>query len=312
MDSIVFAFNGVFPILVYMTLGYLSRRLKMADVYTYTQMNSLVFKVFLPILIYINIYHSNILTMPLGGPIAYAIGATLVIFFASWALFARVEPIPRRRGVMIQAMFRSNYVLFGVPLVVSLLPDGGSGLTEILIAIVIPMYNLLAVFILQYYSKESMSLKGLVAGIFKNPLIIASILGILTLILQLDLPIIVESTLSRLGQVATPLALFVLGGQFFFSETRGYLRHLLIAVSSRLIIVPLIFISLAVLAGLRGEVLVSYLALFGGPVAVSSYTMTQQMDAEHELAGQILVYTSIFCLVTLFIFIAVMRQVGLI
>lgn len=298
--------------MAFMTLGDISRRLKMADIYTYTQMNSLVFQIFLPILIYVNIYQSSILTMPIWGPIGYAIAATLIIFMVSWILFAKLEPVHERRGVMIQAMFRSNYVLFGVPLVTSLLPDGGSGFTEILIAVVIPLFNFLAVFILQYYSKQSMSLKGLAIGLVKNPLIIASLLGILTLTLRITWPAIIESTLIRLGQVATPLALFVLGGQFFFSKTRGYARHLLLAVPGRLVVVPLIFVGLAALIGMRGELLVSLLALFGGPVAVSSYTMSQQMKAEHELAGQILVYTSICCIVTLFIFIAAMRQLGLI
>ncbi|MDD4461685.1 MAG: AEC family transporter [Eubacteriales bacterium] len=313
MSSMMFALNGVFPLFAAMSLGYLARRLKMADRETFVQLNKLIFQIFLPLLIYVNIYRSSILTVRLGGPILYAIGAILVIFGLSWLVISRTEPERRRRGVLIQAMFRSNYVLFGVPLANALLPEGGSGLTEVLIAIVIPLFNLMAVFILQFYRKEGrISPRILFKGIVTNPLIIASVLGLATLLAGIRWPVLLENTMAGLSAVATPIALFALGGQFFFSETRTYLFQLIAGVSARLMLVPLLALGGAILLGLRGEVLVSYLALFGGPVAVSSYTMTQQMNAEHELAGQILVYTSIFCVLTLFIWITVLRGFALI
>ena len=306
-SNFMFALNGVLPLFLAMSLGYISRAIKMADRETFVQMNHVVFRTFLPLLIYLNIYRSDILNVPLGQPIFFAIAAVLVIFFAGWAFYAKAESSGQRRSVLVQALFRSNYVLFGVPLANALLPEGGSGITEILIAIVIPLFNLLAVFILQYYSKTKMNLLQLIKGIVKNPLIIASVLGLLTVFSGLQLPAVLETSFGSLAGVATPLALFALGGQFYFSETRGYLKQLIIAVSGRLLVIPLLALGAAVLLGMRGEVLVSYLALFGGPVAVSSYTMAQQMKGEHELAGQILVYTSIGCIVTLFFWISLMR-----
>lgn len=313
MSSMMFALNGVFPLFAAMSLGYMARRLRMADRKTFVQLNKLVFRIFLPLLIYINIYRSSILTVRLGGPILYAVSVVLVIFGLSWLVISRTEPEHRRRGVLIQAMFRSNYVLFGVPLANALLPEGGSGLTEVLIAIIIPLFNLMAVFILQFYGNEGrISPKILLKGIIMNPLIIASVLGMATLLAGIHWPPLLENTLAGLAAVATPIALFALGGQFFFSETKMYKLQLIAGVSSRLVLVPLLALGGAILLGLRGEVLISYLALFGGPVAVSSYTMTQQMNAEHELAGQILVYTSILCVLTLFIWITVLRTFALI
>ena len=307
-SNFMFALNGVLPLFLAMSLGYFSRAIKMADRETFVQINNVVFRTFLPLLIYLNIYRSDILNVSMGQPILFAVTAVLIIFFAGWAFYTKAEPSQHRRSVLVQALFRSNYVLFGVPLANALLPDSSSGLTEILIAIIIPLFNLLAVFILQYYSKTKMNLLLLVKGIIRNPLIIASVLGLLTVLAGLRLPAVLETSLSTLAVVATPLALFALGGQFYFSETRGYLKQLIVAVSGRLLVIPLLAIGAAVLLGMRGEILVSFLALFGGPVAVSSYTMAQQMEGEHELAGQILVYTSIGCIFTLFIWISLMRH----
>lgn len=310
MENFLFALNGVLPLFFAMSLGYISRAIKMADRETFVQMNTVVFKTFLPLLIYLNIYNSDIVNAQLGQPILFAIVAVLIIFFGGWFFYTKAESSYQRRSVLVQALFRSNYVLFGVPLANSLLPDGGSGLTEILIAIVIPLFNFLAVFILQYYSKGKMSVTQLFKGIIKNPLIIASLLGLITVLSGLRLPDVIENSFATLARVATPLALFALGGQFYFSETKGYLKQLIVAVAGRLLVVPLITIGAAILLGMRGEVLVSYLALFGGPVAVSSYTMAQQMEGEHELAGQILVYTSIGCILTLFFWITLLRYMA--
>ena len=149
-------------------------------------------------------------------------------------------------------------------------------------------------------------------GIAKNPLIISSLLGLLALISGIRFPTPVEKAISDLAGIATPFALFLLGGAMEFSKVSANLRALTIGVVGKLIVMPLIFITAAALCGFRGIELVSMMVLFMAPSAVSSYTMAQQMDADGELAGQQVVFTTAFSIFTIFLIILLTKSLGLI
>lgn len=308
MSDFLYAFNSVFPLFIYMALGVIVNRAGWASEETLNQLNSLTFKTFLPIMIFVNILTSDLEHFPGALAVLYPVGAVLITFFLAWFLISRSQCPNTQKGVLIQAVFRSNYVLFGLPLVQALTGGSGSGITEVLIAIIIPVFNILAVISLSLYSEQTVDGKQVFRRILKNPLIIGSVLGIMGKFVHLDLPNFILNPLSALGKIATPLALMILGAQFRFADSKRYFKKLLAAVSLRLLIVPAIFVGGAIVLGMRGEVLITYLPLFGGPVAVSSYTMAHQMGADDTLAGQILVYTSIFCLLTLFLFIFILRK----
>ncbi|EQG58731.1 putative malate transporter domain protein [Clostridioides difficile DA00149] len=52
--------------------------------------------------------------------------------------------------------------------------------------------------------------------------------------------------------------------------------------------------------------------MLSAPTAVSSFTMAQQMDSDSELAGQIVVFTSGFSIITVFLIIFILKQNNLI
>ena len=63
--------------------------------------------------------------------------------------------------------------------------------------------------------------------------------------------------------------------------------------------------------GFRGEALACILIVFGGPVAISSFAMAQQMDCDESLAANVVVFSSLFCIVTLFFWIFSLSFFGL-
>lgn len=111
-----------------------------------------------------------------------------------------------------------------------------------------------------------------------------------------------------MSKIATPLALVVLGGSFRIEKINKNLKPLIIGVIGKLIIVPLIFIPIAIYLGFRGIELASVMIMLSAPVAVSSFTMAEQMEADGELAAQLVVFTSMFSVLTIFIYIFVMKQ----
>ena len=129
---------------------------------------------------------------------------------------------------------------------------------------------------------------------------------------KIELPVSIEKTVSDISKIATPLAFILLGSSFKFSAFSAYIKQLLITVLGKLIIVPAIILYIAALLGFRDIELTCLLSVFASPTAVSSYTMAQQMDGDDLLAGQIVVFTSLLSIITVFLWIFILKQLYLI
>ncbi|MEG2700195.1 MAG: AEC family transporter, partial [Hungatella sp.] len=215
------------------------------------------------------------------------------------------------RGVMIQGIFRSNYILFGLPMAASLFGASKTGTTAVLIAFVIPLFNLLSVVALEFFRGGKADIKRILIGVITNPLILGALAAFAFLLSGIRLPHLLEQTVRDISKIATPLALIILGGSFTFSRLRPNRKHIVTAVSSRLLLIPLCFVTLSVALGFRGVELGALLAMFASPTAVSSFTMAQQMQADDELAGQIVVVGSLCAVITIFFWISLLSYFGL-
>ena len=169
-----------------------------------------------------------------------------------------------------------------------------------MVAIVVPLFNILAVIALERFRTGKIQIRNLIKGIITNPLVIGCAAGVLFLVFGIRFPSFLEKAVSDVSKIASPLSIVVLGASFTFSSAKGYLREILITVSTRLIVVPFFLLSIAVLLGFRGEALACLMAVFGSPVAVSSFAMSQQMGGDENLAAQNVVISSALCLFTLF------------
>lgn len=312
MENLVLSFNVVLPLFLNIALGYALRCMHMLEETTQKNLNKLVFKVFLPIYIFNNIYTTNIAVAFQPGLVALTMGGVLAMFAFLMVFIPRIEKENAKRGVMVQAIFRSNFVLFGLPVAASLCGEANVGPTSLLVGFVVPVFNVLAVICLEAFRGSKPDFGNMLKGIAKNPLIIASVLGIAMNLAGMPLPTGVKKSITDLGRVATPLALVALGAGFQFRRIKGYMRQLLICISGKLVIGPLLMLTIAALLGFRNEMLVPVLALFGSPVATSSYTMAELMDGDGTLAGSLVVLTTALSIVTMFLFIFGLKQLGLV
>jgi len=176
----------------------------------------------------------------------------------------------------------------------------------------VPFFNIMAVISLETFRGKKPSIRKMVRGVLTNPLIIASVIGIAFYFLNIKLPTAVEKTVTDLGRVATPLALVALGGEFKFHKVKGNLKQLIISVFGKLVISPLAIVAAGIALGFRDEMLVPILLMSGAPAAVSSYTMAQQMGGDGELAGEIVVFTTGLSILTIFLWVFVLKQLGFI
>lgn len=308
MENLIISINVVLPLFLLIALGYGLKRIRMYDEVTLKTLNKLVFKVFLPVYLFHSIYSTDLSDVFDIKVILFAIAGLLIWFLLLMFLIPRIEKDNAKRGVMIQGMFRSNFVLFGLPVAISLCSEEKIGMTSLLLGIIVPIYNVLAVITLEIFRGGKPSVKKIVLGILKNPLIIASVLGVGMYLLKIELPYTIEKTVVDIGRVATPLALIALGGGFEFHKVKGDIKQLMVSVIGKLVISPLLMVTVAVLLGFRNEILVPILLMSGAPTAVSSYTMAEQMGGDGELAGEIVVFTTGISIHTIFLWVFVLKQ----
>lgn len=311
MENFLISLNAILPMFLMMAVGYLSRRLGLLGREDVFGINKIAFRVFLPCLLFYNVYCSDLASAIRPRLILYAVCGVLIVFACAVVYVLLTEKAPERRGVMIQGIFRSNYVIMGMPVATTLLGEGELGPISILIAVIVPLFNVLAVVILEVFRGGRPKPLEVLGQILKNPLIISSVLGILVLLLKITLPDFLVSAVKGLGSVATPLQLFLLGAFFRFDGLRRYRRALTTVALGKLVVAPAVFLSAAALLGFRGVEFVSLLGIFASPTAVNSFTMTQQMGGDEELAGDIVVVTSAASAFTFFGWIFLFKSLGI-
>ena len=312
MENLIIAFNVVLPLMLCIMLGYFLARIGMIKEELRKGLNALSFKIFLPFYLFNSVYTTDVSTSFNAKLMIFCCVAMLAWFGLLMYLIPRMEKENPRRGVLIQAMFRSNFALFGLPMAESLCGAERMGPTSLLIGVCVPLVNILAVITLETFRGGKPSVKKMLIGIAKNPLIIASVLGVAFNLLNIPLPSAVHKTITDLGKVTTPLSLVALGASFTFASAAAFRKQLIVGVSGKLVVCPLIMVTLAVLLGLRAEMLVPVLIFFAAPTAVSSFPMAQQMDGDGELAASLVVFTSTLSILTIFIWIFVLKTLALI
>ncbi len=312
MENIIFSANVVLPLLLIMIIGYGAHQLNWLTSREATVFNNLAFMVFLPALLFNNVRFSTLSSLANTSLFAFVIIGSLASFAIGAIIVPFIEPENTRRGVMIQGMARTNYSLFGIPLLTLLMPEADIGIASILVAVIIPIYNIVCVVILTYYGSKSANLKKVLLGILKNPLILSTLSGVLFLVNGWALPTALDSAMVSLGNAATPLSLFLLGASFDFQKLHAVLKQTIITVTGRLIIVPVIAISIAVALGFRDMELATIMIVFSSPTAVSSYTMAEKMGCDAPLASAVVIFSSLFCIFSLFLIILFLKAFALI
>ena len=180
-----------------------------------------------------------------------------------------------------------------------------------MIAIIVPMYNILAVFALETFRNGKFALLPMIKDIFKNPMILGGMLGATLLILGVEVPKPVLKPIGQISAATTPVALIILGASFKLGSTHAHRKQLLGAIFGRLILVPAVMLTTAAyIFGFTGVEFVTLIAIFAAPCAVVSFAMAQQMGGDADLAGNCVVFTSALSCFTIFCWILLFKTLG--
>lgn len=330
LDIFIFSVNSIFPIILIICAGYFLKTKGIIDSSFVKAGNKVVFKLCLPILLFCNVAEIESLDGINVTSLIYVISVILLLVLIGY-LFSFTTNVPKEKGVILQCVFRSNFALIGVPLAELLGGSSGVQSAALISVVSIPIYNIIAVIVLTAFvgDKKEGFLKSQLIAITKNPLIIGVVLGLIVMLIKLYLPAGVKSfyndnfqflntTMKYLSRAATPLALLVLGGQFEFSRIAGYKKQIINGTLARTVIAPLIGVGLAIILQkleviyFEPGIYAAFIALFGTPVAVSSAIMAEAMNNDGQLASQLVVWTSLISMFTLFVIIFLCKLAGVI
>ena len=312
MNSFYISLSAVLPMFAMLVLGVFLRRKGVVDENSLAVINQLCFRVFLAVNVYYNIYKVNIAEVLNWRLLITAVLSQFVILGLAVLSASAVEKDRKRMGALAHGMFHTNFVIFGTLIGTALCGEGNIGSIVLLIAVIVPLQNVLSVFLLEYCRQNSgIAIGSTIVNALKNPYVIAAVLGFLTQLLHIRYPEMIANIFRDLGRCGTPLALIAMGGLFNFASVARNVRDISAGCLVRLVAVPALLIPLAVWLGFRGSELVALMCIFFAPCATSSFNLACAMDSDADLTSQLIVFTSLFSLVTIFVWIFTVSSFGL-
>lgn len=312
MESFTLAASVVLPLVIYMAVGGLIRRMKILSMDQLKAVNEMIFRIFIPLALFFNVYDAEFSQAFQAEVFIFAVVGVIVVFCLVWVMVSRLVRDGRDAATVIQGIYRSNFVLFGAAVATSLCDESGVALTAALAAVVIPVFNILAVVLFEVKRGGRVDVRKMIINICKNPLVDAGVLGCVFSGFHIRLPGLLAEPLADLGSAATPLALVVLGAMLSFESVVRHRKYLVWATVGRLAAVPSVMLLPAVWIGIRGDALVALLAVFASPTAVASAPMAQSMGGNGILAGEIVAATTVCSILTMFLFVFGLSAAGLI
>lgn len=310
-SNFIVAISAVVPMFCLMAIGAFVKFQNWLTDEELNHMNRMVFRVFFCCMMFHSIYTTDMASTFRPKLMLFGACGVLIIFLLLMLIVPKIEPDNKRRGVIVQAIFRSNFVIMGVPIVANIFGDKNIAVTTMMIAVIIPMYNILAVLALETFRGGKFSVLPILKGVLKNPMILGAIAGAVFVTLGVHVPAPILKPIGQISAATTPVALIILGASFKLGSTHEHRRQLWGCVFGRLILVPSLILSAAIFLGFRGIDFVTLIAIFGTPCAIVSFAMAQQMGGDADLAGNCVVFTSALSCFTIFCWILFFKTIGI-
>ncbi|MCI8306618.1 MAG: AEC family transporter [Lachnospiraceae bacterium] len=313
MESFIFSLNATIPVFSIIIVGNLLKRLGIIDSAFSNTAEKFVFKVCLPCLLFQDLTGTDIRNNFDLSYVSFCFLSTLASIIIIWIVGKKIIRDKSIVGAFVQGSYRSSAAILGVAFIQNIY--GTSGMAPIMIIASVPLYNIFAVIILTIESNEKSkdsTVKRAVAGIIKNPIIIGIAAGLTASYLNIELPRMIDKSISNLAVMASSLALISLGASFEGKKALAKIKPTAAASMIKLIILAAVFLPVAVYLGFRDQKLIAIVIMFASPCTPTAYIMAKNMHGDETLAGSIVVATTFFSAITMTGWIYLMKSLALI
>ena len=312
MENLIFSLNATIPLFLVMVVGWFLRKIGILNEAFCKAANKFNFTVTLPVLLFKDLFESNVKE---SFDIKYVLFCAIVTSIAFWGLWGVSKIIWKGKnfiGEFVQACYRSSAAVLGIALITNIY--GSAGMVPMMIIGAVPLFNIYAVLVLTFESpgNKNKTVKDALIGICKNPIIIAIIIGVICSMIDFDMPTMLESTISNIARMASPLALVVIGASFEGKKAIALLKPSITAAIIKLVVLPAIFLPIAIKMGYVGGHLVAILIMLGSPSTPSSYVMAKSMGSEGTLTASAVVLTTLGSAFSLTVILFILRSIGVV
>lgn len=315
MEHLIFSLNATIPIFLTMVIGWLFKQCRMIDEPFVKVLNKFNFQVTLPLMLFEDLAGADFTSVWDGKYVLFCFGVTFISIFAIWGLSSLLLKEKDMVGEFTQGCYRSSAAVLGLAFIQNIY--GTSLMAPLMIIGTVPLYNVMAVIILSFtgageHKLNKEGLKKSIVGIAKNPIIISIVLGIAASLMHVDFPYIMDKTIHNFSIMASPLALIGLGAGFEGRKAIKKIRLTAVCTVVKLLILPALFLPLALWLGFTGEKLVAILVMLGSATTPSCYIMAKNMGHEGVLTSGTVVATTFFSSISLTFWIFVLKYIGMI
>jgi len=299
---------AIVPTFLLIVAGFVLRRILVKEEAHWLGTEQLVYYVLFPALLFRTLSRAKLADVPLFG----VGGALLIAVLLMAALCLALRPVLMRRlnlnGPSFTSVFQcacrwQTYVALAVA--GSLYGDIGLTLASVAMVAMIPVLNIMAVWVLAHYASPTrLSWSRILLTIAQNPFIWACALGLAANLIGLRLPTWIDDFIDALGRSSLALGLLVVGAGL---QLKGVLRPeapAILACALKLLVMPAMAISLGLAFGLSGANLAIVACCSSVPTASSAYVLARQMGGNAPLVAEILTLQTVIAVITMPIVIA--------
>ncbi|MCB1620534.1 MAG: AEC family transporter [Thiothrix sp.] len=288
---------AVLPVFALLILGHVARRTGFLELAFWSQVEKGTYFVLFPALLVLRLVQAE---MDLASTGMVMLGAVLTPLTGGLLAYL-ARPFLQLDGPDFTSLFQGSarfntYV--GLALAATL-PAPALMLAALVLAIMIPLVNVLCVLVFAREVHQGGGLRNVVLSILKNPLILGCLCGIALNLSGLQLPALVLEVLGKLAVMALPLGLLAVGAGLRLKALRVGGRAFVVSVLIKLVLLPALLGLVMKSLGLEGvglQVLVMFAAL---PTASSAYILARQLGGNHELMAAMITGQTLVALLTL-------------
>ncbi len=311
-DNIVFTANIVAPVFLIIAVGYFAKKRKIINEVFVDVTSRLVFQISLPVFIFLEISELDLSQVFNVDQILFITLSTIITYLLIWAGTTPFIKNPEDKSAFIQGAFRGNYAIVGLALISNLFGNDALGKATLILAFLLPVYNVLAVIVLTVPKHQGkINFISMFREIILNPLILAVVFALPFSYFKLKLPEIFITTGNYFADLALPLALVGIGGSLNIENLK---RASTLAFSSsiiKIVALPLILTVAAIILGYRNDDLGIMFIVFACPTAIASFVMADVMGANSKLAGNIIMITTLGSVFTISLGILLLKSFNL-
>ena len=280
-----------------MLTGFVTAKAGIIDDHTRSSMSDLILCVFFPCTILMSFLDTSLSQLSSLGVIFLISALTQVICFmlSRYVLYRRVEP--EQKKVLSYATIISNASFLGNPIIESIY---GLGALVYSAVYLVPLRISLWTLGIAFFSGGKISLKKIVL----HPCIIATFLGILSMLTDFTPPPLVSRLAISLGNCTTPVSMMVVGSVLGLVKPKQVFTTLTLYYAFvRLILVPVLIFGL--LKIFRPAQIVSGVSIIltATPAPVTVSILANKYGSDRELASKIVFVSTLLSIATIPVFV---------